>query len=151
MKKAIWSFEFVQGVNFEFKYSFKKTIKRTWYSFSTHVKRFEICNSKAFVDAATAERHRWLSTIHNKQSLFPRSKLGWDIELQNTQIIPSESPRDVIQTSTHSAQFGLGSEVIDWYRDSTSVQCCQLWIDLLSWTDNWLSYCKNTGFTLSNS
>ena len=80
----------------------------------------EICNSKAFVDIATAGRHRGLSTIYVKHNLFHQSKFGRDVELHNTHIVLFKSPRDVIQVSTLSAQLGLGSELVDWYRDATS-------------------------------
>ena len=44
----------------------------------------EIGHSKEFVDLATAGRHRRFSTIYLKHNLFHQSKLGRDVELQNT-------------------------------------------------------------------
>ena len=76
----------------------------------------ETCNSKAFVDFATAGRHRGLSTFHIKHSLFHQSKLGRDVELQNTHIDLLNAPRDVIQVIRLSAQLGIGSELNGWYR-----------------------------------
>ena len=70
MQKEIENLEFVQGVSFE----------------------FIDCNSKAFVDIATAGRHRGLSTIYIKHNLFHQSKLGRDVELQNTHIVSSSLP-----------------------------------------------------------
>ena len=90
----------------------------------------DICKSKAFVDIATAGRHRGLSTTYNKHTLFHQGKLGRDVELQNTHIILFKSPRDVMQVSSLRAQLGLGSELVDWYRDATSVPYGHLLIDL---------------------
>ena len=105
----------------------------------------EICNSKAFVDIATAGRHRGLSTIYVKHNLFHHSNLGRDVELQNTLIILFKSPRDVMQVTTLSTQLGLGSELVDWYRDATSVPFGHLLIDLSPRRDDRLPYCTNTG------
>ena len=105
----------------------------------------EICNSKAFVDIATAGRHRGLSTIYIKHNLFHQSKLGRDVELQNTHIVLFKSPRDVMQVTTLSTQLGLGSELVDWYRDATSVPFGHLLIDLSPRTDDRLRYCTNSG------
>ena len=105
----------------------------------------EICNSKAFVDIATAGRHRGLSTIYIKHSLFHQSKLGRDVDLQNTHIVRFKSPRDVIQVTTLSTQLCLGSELVEWYRDATSVPFGHLLIDLSPRTDDRLRYCTNSG------
>ena len=106
----------------------------------------EICISKAFVDIATAGRHRGLSTVYIKPNLFHQNKLGRDVELQNTHIVLFKSPRDVKQVTTFGAQLGLGSEQLDWYRDATSVPFGHLLIDLSQWTDDRLRYCTNSGF-----
>ena len=50
-----------------------------------------------------------------------------------------------MQVSTLSTQLGLGSELVDWYRDATSVPFDQLLIDLSARTDDRLRYCTNTG------
>ena len=105
----------------------------------------EICNSKVFVDIATAGRHRGLSTIYIKHNLFHQSNLGTDVELQNTHIVLFKSPRDVMQVTTLSTQFGLGSELVDWYRDATYVPFGHLLIDLSPRTDDRLRYCTKTG------
>ena len=104
----------------------------------------EICNSEAFVDIATAGRHWVLSTIYTKHNFFHQSKLGRDVELQNTHIVLFKSPRDVMQVTTLSTQLGLGSELVDSYRDATSVPFGHLLIDLSPRTDDWLRYCTNT-------
>ena len=105
----------------------------------------EISNSKAFVDIATAGRHRGLSTIYIEHNLFHQSKLGRDVELQNTHIVLFKSPRELMQVTTFSTQLSLGSELVDWYRDATSVPFGHLLIDLSPRTDDRLRYRTNTG------
>ena len=50
-----------------------------------------------------------------------------------------------MQVTTLSTQLGLGSELVDWYRDATSVPFGPLLIDLSSRTDDRLHYCTNSG------
>ena len=119
MQKEIEKLEFVQGVNFEFIDSLKNN--GTKYLLISNDSCEEICNSKAFVDIATAGRHRGLSTIYIKHNFFHQSKLGRDVELQNSHIVFFKSPCDVMQLTTLSTQLGLGSELVYWYRDATSV------------------------------
>ena len=104
----------------------------------------ETCFSKAFVDIATAGRHRGLSTICFKHNFFHQSKFGRDIELHNTHIVLFKSPPDVMQVSTLSAQLGPGSELVYWYRDATSVPYGRFLIDLSPRTDDRLQNCTNT-------
>ena len=111
MQEDFENLDFVQGVNFDFIDSLKNN--GTNYFLFIDDSCEEICNSKAFVVIATTERHRGLSTIHNKHNLFHQSKLGRDVELQNTQIVLFKSPRDVMQVTTLGAQLGLGSELVD--------------------------------------
>ena len=79
MQKEIDNLEFVQGVHFEFINSLKNN--GTKYLFIFDDSCAEICNSKEFVDIATAGRHRGVSTIYIKHNLFHQSKLGRDVEL----------------------------------------------------------------------
>ena len=143
MQKENKNLEFVQGVNFEFIISLKNN--GTKYSLIFEDSGEEICNSKAFVNIATAGRHRGLSTIYFKHNLCHQSKLGRDVELQNTHIVLFKSPRDVMQVTTLGAQLGFGSELVDWYRDATSVPFGHLLIDLSPRTDDRLRYCTNSG------
>ena len=113
MQKEIENLEFVQGVNFEFIDSLKNNGTKYLLLFDDSCE--EICYSKAFVDIATAGRHRGLSTIYIRHNFFHQSKLGRDVELQNTHIVLFKSPRDVMQVTTLSTQLGLGSELVDWY------------------------------------
>ena len=85
MQKKIKNLEFVQGVNFEFIDSLKNNGTKYLLIFDESCD--EICNSKAFVDNATAGRHRGFSTIYIKHNQFHQSKLGIDVELQNTHIV----------------------------------------------------------------
>ena len=133
----------MRAVNFDFIDSLKNNGTKYLLIFDDSCE--EICNSKAFVDIATAGRHRGLSTINIKHNLFHQSKLGRDVELQNTHIILFKSPRDVMQVTTLSTQLGLGSELVDWYRDATSVPFGHLLIDLSPRTDDRLRYCTNSG------
>ena len=143
MQNKIKNLEFVQGVNFEFIDSLKNNGTKYLLLFDDSCE--EICNSKAFVDIAAAERYRGLSTIYIKHNLFHQSKLGKDVELQNTHIVLFRSPRDVMQVTTLSTQLGLSSELVDWYRDATSVPFGPLLIDLSPRTDDRLRYCTNSG------
>ena len=143
MQKEIENIEFVRGVNFEFIDSLKNN--RTKYLLIFDDSCEVNCNSKAFVDIATAGRHRGLSTIYIKHNSFHQSNLGRDVDLQNTQIFLFKSPRDVMQVTTFSTQLGLGSELVDWYRDATSFLFGHLLIDSSPRTDNRLRYCTNTG------
>ena len=78
----------------------------------------EVCNSKAFVEIATAGRQCGFSTIYMKHNLFHQSKLGRDVELQNTHIVLFNSPRDLMQINTLRAQLELGSELVERYRET---------------------------------
>ena len=143
MQKESENLQFVQGVNFEFIDSLKNN--GTKYLLLFGDPREKICNSKAFVDIAAAGRHRCLSRSYIKHNLFHHCKLERDVALQNTHVVLFKSPRDVMQVTTLSTQLGLGSELIDWYRDATSVPFGQLLIDLSPRTDDRLRYCTNSG------
>ena len=143
MQKEIESLVFVRGVNFEFIDSLKNNGKKYLLNFDDSCE--EICSSKGFVDLATAGTHRGLSTIYIKHNHFHHSKLGRDVELQNTHIVLFKFPRDVMQVTSLSTQLGLGSELADWYRDAMSIPFGHLLIDLSPCTDDRLRYCTNTG------
>ena len=138
----------MQRVNFEFTESLKNNGTRYFLIVDDFCG--EICNSKAFVDIATTGRHRCRNTIYNKHNLFHQSKLGREVGLQNTHIVLFKSPRDVMQVTTLSRQLGLGSELVDWHRDATSVPFGLLLIDLSPRTDDRLRYCTNSGSVPSN-
>ena len=143
MQKEIKNIECVQSVNFEFIDSLKNNGTKYLLIFDDSWE--DICNSKAFVDIATVGRHRGMSTIYIKHNLFHQSIFGRDVELQNTHTVLFKSPRAVMQVSTLSAQLGLGSELVDWFRDATSVPYGHLLIDLSPPTDDRLRYFTNTG------
>ena len=54
-----------------------------------------------------------------------------------------------MQVTAFGAQLGLGSELVVWYRDATSVPFGHLLIDLSPRTDDRLRFCINSGFVLS--
>ena len=143
MQKEIEKLEFVQGVSFELIDSLKNNGTKYLLIFDDSYE--EICNSEAFVNIATAGRHRGLSTIYIIHNLFQQSKLGKDVELQNSHIVLFKSSRDVMQVTTLGAQLGLASEPVDWYRDATSVFFGLLFIDLSPRADDRLRYCTNSG------
>ena len=143
MQKEINNLEFVHGVNSEFIDSLNNNGTKYLLIFGDSCE--EIFNSKAFFDIATNGRHRRLSTIYIKHNLFHQSKLRRDVDLQNTHIVPFKSPRDVLQVTTLSTQLGLGSKLVDWYRDATSVPFGQLLIDLSPRRDKRLRYCTDSG------
>ena len=62
-----------------------------------------------------------------------------------THIVLFKSPRDVLQVTTLGTHLGLGSELVYWYRDATSVPFGHLLIDLLPRTDDRLRYGTNGG------
>ena len=132
----------LRGVNFEYFDSSKNNGTKYVLFFDDSCE--ESCNSKAFVDNATAGSRRGLSTIYLKRNLFHQSKLRRDVELQNTHFVPFKSPRDLMQVTTLSTQLGLDSKLVDWHRDATSVPFGPLLIDLSPRTDDRLRYCTNT-------
>ena len=89
MQKEIENLDFLQGVNFEFIDSLKNNGAKYLLIFDDSCE--EICNSKAFVDLATAGRHRGLSTIYIKHNLFHQRELGRDVELEKTLTLFSSS------------------------------------------------------------
>ena len=50
-----------------------------------------------------------------------------------------------MHVTTLSTQLGLGSELVDWYRDATSIPFGQLLIDFSPRTDGRLRFCTNSG------
>ena len=143
MQKVIENLEFVQGVNFDFIDSLKNNGTKYLLIFADSCE--EIWNSRAFVDIATAGRHRGLSKIYIKHNIFHQSKPERDVELQGTHIALFKSPHSVLQKTTLGAQLGLGSELVDWYWDATFVPFGYLLIDLSPRTDDRLRYCTNSG------
>ena len=111
VQKEIEDLEFLQGVIFEFIVSLENNGTKYLLLFDDSCE--QICISKAFVEIATAGRHRSVTTIYIKHKLFHQSKLAKDVELQNTHIVLFKSPRDVMQITNLGTQLGLGSELVD--------------------------------------
>ena len=144
MQKKTDNLEFVQGVDFEFINSLKNNGTKYLLIFDDSCA--EICNPKELADIATTGRHRGHSTIYIKHNLFHQSKVGRDVELQNTLIVFLKSPRDVHQVASLSVhvQLRFGAALVDWYRDATSVPFGHLLIDLSPRTGDRLRYCTNS-------
>ena len=149
MLKEIESIEFVQGVNFHFTDSLENNGTKYLLIFDDSCQ--EICNSREFEKIAVAGRHRGLSTIYIKHNLFHKSKMGRDIELQNTHIVLFKSPRDVLQVGRLSVQLGLGLSLVGWYKDATSVPFGHLLFDLSPRTNDRLRGKNPQNFTYLNS
>ena len=115
MQKEIEISEFVQGVKFKVIDSLKNNSTNYFLNFGYSCERK--CSSKAFVDIAAAGRHRGLSTVYFMPKLFHQSKLGRDVEMQNTHIVLFTSPAEVLRVSRLCAQLGLGSKLVDSYQD----------------------------------
>ncbi len=143
MKDKVKNMEFINGINFQFIEQIPNNGKNYLLIFDDSCE--EIFNSKEFVKVATAGRHRGLNTIYIKHNLFHKSKLGRDVELQNTHIVLFKSPRDVLQINTLGTQLGLGSQLKEWYQDATPVPYGHLLIDLSPKTVDSLRYCTNSG------
>ena len=143
MQKEIDILEFVQCIHIEFINSSKNNCTKYLLFFDDSCAK--TCNSMKFLDIATAGRHRGFSTVYIKHNMFHQSKLGRDVELQNTHIDLFKSPRDVHQVATLNVQLGLGWALVGWYRDATSVPFGHLLIDLSPRTDDRLRYCTNGG------
>ena len=60
-------------------------------------------------------------------------------------LFPSNLPHDVMQGSTLSADLGLGSELVHYYRDATSVPFGHFMLDLSPRSGDRLRYCTNIG------
>ena len=105
----------------------------------------EFFKSKALVEIATVGRHRGLSRIFIEHSLFHQGKLGRDVELQNTHIVLFKFSHNVMQVPTFRIYLGLGLELVEWYRDATSVPFGHLLTALSPRTDDRLRYCTKSG------
>ena len=143
MSKDAENIEFKEGVDFEFIQNLPNNGTKYLLIFDDSCE--EKSSSKDFVKIATAGRHKGLTTIYIKHNLFHQSRLGRDIELQNTQIVLFKSPRDVLQSHTLSQQLGLGSQLKDWYNKATSISYAHLLIDLTPKTVESLRFRTNTG------
>ena len=143
MQKQVEKVELVQCVIFEYKDSLK--CNGTKYLLIFNDSSEKNSNSKTSVETATAGRYQGLSSNYIKNKLFHQSKPGRDVELLNTLIVLFKPPREVMQVSTLSAQLGLGSKLVDWYRDATPVPYGQLLIELPPRKDDQLRYSTNNG------
>ena len=143
MQEEIKNLQFVWGVNFELVFSLKNIGAKYLIIFNDSCDG--ICNSKTFVDFHSAGKHRGLGIMYNTHNFVHHSKIGQEVELQNTHIVLFKSLRNVMQVSTLNAHLKLVSQLVDCYRDETSLPYGHLLIDLSPRTDDRLRYCTNTG------
>ena len=118
MQKEIENLEVVEGVNFEFWDSLKnngrKKLVNLWKFIWIELQYktvFWYCWKTSWIE---------YYLIYNNINLFHQSKLGRDVELQNTHILLYESARHVMQVSRLSGQLRIESELVDCYWDATS-------------------------------
>ena len=107
MSKDVKNFDLKEGVDFEFIQNLPNNGTKYLLIFDDSCE--EISSSKGFVKIG-AGRHKGLSTIYiNFIRVYHiyQSRLGGDIELQNTHIVLFQSPRDVLQINTLSQQLRL--------------------------------------------
>ena len=126
--------KFIQGVDFELIENLPNNGKKNLLIFDDSCE--EISSSKHFVKIATVGRLRGL--VSSKQ-------IGRDVELQNTHIVLFKSPRDVLQINTLNQQLGLGSQLKEWYQDTTSTPYGHLLVDLTPKIVDSLRYCTKRG------
>ena len=69
--------------------------------------------------------------------------MGIDNELKNKVVF--RSPRDVLLINSLSQQFGLGSQLKDWYTKATSIPYGQVLIELTPKTVDYLKFCTKSG------
>ena len=110
----------------------------------------EVCNLTAFLDIATAGRHRRLITNYIEHKMFHQWKLERDVDLQNTHAVLLKSPRDMMQISSFYAHLGLRSGLVDLYTDTTSVPHGHLLIELSPRTEDQLYYSAKPGPVLQH-
>ena len=103
MQREIANLVFVQGVNFEFIDSLENNGTKYLLIFNDSCEK--ICNSKAFFAITITGRGLGLNATYIKHNVFQQSKLGRDVELQNTHIVLFQSPRDVMQVTTLTTQL----------------------------------------------
>ena len=100
MQKEIENLEFVREVNFEFIDSLKNNGTKYFKKFT--IQRPLLTLPRLGDIGVWAQ-----STLNTKHNLFHQSKLGRDVELQNTHIVLFKSPGEVMQVTTLSTQLGL--------------------------------------------
>ena len=91
----------VQCLHFEFIDSLENNGVK-WLIFEASCKN--VCIPKASDVFTNVGRHRELSTFCIRHNLFHQSELGTDVELQKTQFVLLDSPRDMMQVIELSAQ-----------------------------------------------
>ena len=78
-------------------------------------------------------KHCGLSTIYLKHNLFNQSKLGRDVELQNTHIVLFKSPRDSSQQAWRTVKFRLKAISFVSKRNICSLRSFSEWLVAMKW------------------
>ena len=143
LKRNIENWKSAQGVYFEIIASLKTNFTKYLLIFANSCA--ESWNPKALVDIVTAGGHRGLNTVNIEYKQFPQSECDWDAELQNTHSVLFKSLREVMQVNMLSAQLEIGSELVDWFWEATSVPFSHFLIDLPLQGEDRLLHSTNSG------
>ena len=90
----------------------------------------EAANSKEFLDLVIAGRHRNIHLMVLRHNLFQQSKYSKTIDLNVTQIVLFNSPRDSEQIGILGRQLGERSTLLKVYKRATQEAFGHLLIDL---------------------
>ena len=142
VQKEIDNLEFVQGVNFEFIDSLENNGTKYLLTLAFLVRRLAIQKPFLILLLLADIVDRVLFTL--SATCFIEANLGETLS-SRTRTLFLQVSRYVMQVSTLSAHLELGSELVEWYQEATSVPYIHLLIDLSPRTDDGLRYCTNTG------
>ena len=104
----------------------------------------ELSTSKEFKNLATVGNRRNLNCLYIEHNLFHKSPNGRDAELQLSHIVLVNSPRVVHQIQVLRKQLGLGKQLTDCYKDTTSVMFGHMMIFLSPGTPDNLRFCTHS-------
>ena len=103
----------------------------------------EAANSKEFLDLVIAGRHRNVHLMVLRHNLFQQSKYSKTIDLNVTQIVLFNSPRDSEQIGILGRQLGERSTLLKVYKRATQEAFGHLLIDLDVRSSRNLRYCSH--------
>ena len=108
-----------------------------------HLKRFAI-QKRLLILLLLADIVDWILFTLNTTS-FIKANLGETLSSRTHKVFFSSLPVMPCKSVLLVHNLGLGSELVDWYRNATSVPFGHFLIDLSPRTDDRLRYCTNTG------
>ena len=103
----------------------------------------EAANTKEFLDLVIAGRHRNVHLMVLRHNLFQQSKFSKTIDLNVTQIVLFNSPRDSEQIGILGRQLGERSTLLKVYKRATQEAFGHLLIDLDVRSSRNLRYCSH--------